>query len=112
MATTTTPMPTTTPIPGPLNYESSAALMNDFTFRGRVKVGCLKFASSIMIEAPSAPAHNARVRWATRCYQQPDQVAGEVVNPVVMDPGVQAAGGAIDDAGLQAAVEATVNSFF
>jgi len=111
-APTTTPTPTTTPIPGPLDYSSSAALMGDFTFRGRVKVACLKFANAIMIEAPTAAAHNARLRWATLCFQQPDIVAGQVTPPAVMDPGVQAAGGGIDDAALQGAVEATVNAFF
>src|SRR5262249_44120950 len=110
MATTTTPLPTTTAAPaGPLTYAESAALMIDTEFRGRVKVACLKFANSIMDEAPTVPAHNSRLRWATSCFQQPDLIAGQVQPPTVMDVAVQNAGAAIDDTTLQGSVEATVN---
>jgi hypothetical protein len=92
-----------------MTYTESAALMTDADFRGRVKVACLTLANSIMIEAATVPSHNARLRWASQCFQMPDQVAAQVQPPTVMDPGVQAAGAAIADAGLQAAVEATIN---
>jgi hypothetical protein len=92
-----------------MTYTESAALMTDADFRGRVKVSCLKFAQSIMDELGSIPAHNTQMRWATQCFQQPDIVAGQTQPPTVMDPGVQSAGAAIDDAGLQGAVEATIN---
>ena len=94
-----------------MTYTESANLMSDMAFRGRVKVAGLKFASSIQIEAPSVPAHNARLRWASTMYLQPDAVAQQLQSPVVMDPGVQDAGAAIDDAALQASVEAVVNQF-
>src|SRR5262252_2976311 len=95
-----------------MTYEERANLMSDMAFRGRVKVAGLKFASSIQIEAPTVPAHNARLRWAQTMYLQPDAVAQQITPPTVMDPGVQNAGGAaIDDAGLQASVEAVVNQF-
>ena len=92
-----------------MTYEESAALMQDFAFRGRVKVACLKFASSIMIEATSVPAHNARLRWAQQTYQQPDMVAMQTQPPTVMDPAVQTAGAEITDLALQGAVEGVVN---
>lgn len=92
-----------------MTYTESAALMTDMTFRGRVKVACLKFADSIMIEAPTAAAHNARLRWASTCFQQPDQVAATTAPPTVMDSAVQAAGAEVTDAALQGAVEAVVN---
>jgi hypothetical protein len=79
------------------------------TFRGRVKVACLKFADSILNEASTVTAHGARVRWANLCFQQPDVIAGQVQPPVVMDPAVQTAGDTITDAALQAAVEAKLN---
>ena len=92
-----------------MTYEESAALMTDITFRGRIKVACLKFASSIMIEATSVPAHNTRLRWAQQTYQQPDQVAQTTQPPTVMDPAVQSAGAEITDLALQGAVEGVVN---
>jgi hypothetical protein len=92
-----------------MTYEESAALMSDQAFRGRVKVACLKYAASIMVEASSVPAHNTRERWAIQTMQQPEIVAAQVQPATVMDPGVQTAGAAVTDIALQSAVEATVN---
>jgi hypothetical protein len=92
-----------------LTNEESAALMQDMTFRGRVKVSALKYADSIMIEATTVAAHNTRLRWAQNTFQQPDIVAQQLQNPVVMDSAVQTAGAEITDAALQGSVEATVN---
>ena len=92
-----------------MTYEESAALTIDPEFRGRVKVACLKYADSIMIEPSSTSAHNARVRWATSAMTQPDMVAIQIQPPTVMDPAVQAAGAAIEDIALQGSVEAVVN---
>lgn len=91
-----------------LSYTESANLMTDMNFRGRVKVACLKFADSIQNEGPEVDAHNARLRWAQQCYQQPEVMAQNVQPPTVMDSAVQAAGASIDDPGLQAAVETVV----
>jgi hypothetical protein len=92
-----------------LTYEESAALMTDAAFRGRVKVSCLKFAGSILIEADSTPAHNTRVRWATNTYQNPEMVASQTQPPTVMDPAVQDLGAEITDLALQGAVEGVIN---
>ena len=92
-----------------MTYEESNALSNDPTFRGRVKIACLKYASSISIEASDVPAHNTRLRWASNTMQQPDMVAGQVTPSVVIDPAVEAAGAEITDAALQASVEVAVN---
>jgi len=91
-----------------LTYSDSADLINDMQFRGRVKVACLKFATYILDEAGTVAAHGSRARWANQCVQQPDMTAGQVTPPLVLDPNVQSAGGAIDDATLQTAVEDTV----
>lgn len=101
----------------PLTYDESNMLMSESTFRGRVKVACLKYANSIMDEPNITPAHNSRLQWARSVFQQPDIIAGQTQPPTVEDPAVQNAGltttppitSAIDDAGLQGAVEATVN---
>ena len=92
-----------------MTYTESAELMSDATFRGRVKVACLKFADSIMNEASTTTAHGARVRWAQQCFQQPDMIAGQVQPPTVMDGAVQEAGADVTDEALQGAVEAVVN---
>jgi hypothetical protein len=91
-----------------MTYTESAALMNDLDFRGRVKVACLKFADSIIDEDPTTPGHNASLRWAQTCFQQPDQTAAQVQPPTVMDAAVQAAGPTISDAALQGSVEAVI----
>jgi len=92
-----------------MTYEESSVLMTDPTFRGRIKVASLKYADSIMIESPTVSAHNTRLKWAQQTFQQPDQVAATLQNPVVIDPAVQADGAAISDQALQVTVETTVN---
>jgi hypothetical protein len=92
-----------------MTYEESSALMTDPTFRGRVKVACLKYADSIIIEAVAVAGHVARTRWAQQCFSQPEVMAQQVQPPTVIDSAVQNAGAAIDDAALQAAVETVVN---
>jgi hypothetical protein len=92
-----------------MTYEESNALTQDMTFRGRVKIACLKYADSISIEDTNVVAHNTRLRWAVNTFQQPDMVAGQVVQPVVIDPAVQVAGAEITDALLQGSVETVVN---
>jgi len=92
-----------------MTYEESSQLMVDMTFRGRVKVAALKYADSILNEAASVAGHTSRVRWATLTFQTPDNIAQQIQPPVVMDPAIQNAGAAIDDAALQAAVEITAN---
>jgi len=92
-----------------LSYDESAALMNDMTFRGRIKVACLKFADYILGEAANVPAHNTRTKWAQQTMTMPDGAAGQVAPAVVMDPAVQQDGSAITDSALQSAVENTVN---
>lgn len=92
-----------------LTYEQSAALMSDMTFRGRVKVSCLKFADYIMGEPVDTPAHTTRVKWASMTYQVPDTVATQVTPPTVMQDAVQAQGSVISDVDLQTAVETVIN---
>jgi len=93
----------------PLDYAGSSALMIDVDFRGRVKVGCLKYADFIVGEASTVPAHSTRIKWAQQTMIMPDAAAGTVTPTVVMDPAVQQDGAAITDAGLQSAVENAVN---
>jgi len=98
------------PEPGySLTYDQSAQLMSDSTFQGRVKTACLKFAESIMNELSSVPAHNARLKWASQCFQNPSMVANQIQPPTVMDPAVQSQGSAIPDDQLQGAVENVIN---
>ena len=92
-----------------MDYEQSAALMNEPTFVNRVKVACLKYADFILNEATSVPAHNARLRWAQSATTSPDSIAQQLAPPVVMDVKVQEQGSAITDADLQSSVETTVN---
>jgi hypothetical protein len=92
-----------------MTYQESAELSTSPDFRGRVKIACLKYADSIMIEPSSTSAHNARVRWATSAMTQPEMIAMQIQPPTVMDPAVQAAGAAIEDIALQGSVEAVVN---
>lgn len=93
----------------PLDYTSSAELMNDMTFRGRVKTACLKYADYIVAEDPGTPAHSTRTRWSQQTLMSPDVSAAQVTPTVVMQPQVQTDGAAITDANLQTVVEVSVN---
>lgn len=98
-----------------LTYEQSAALMEDATFRGRVKVGCITYARYITDEAPTTPAHSTRTKWAQRTLVAPEATVNEVTPTVVLDIAVQDAGidadgnALITDEALQGAVENSVN---
>lgn len=92
-----------------LTYDESAALMNDFQFRGRIKVAALHYADYILNEAPGTPAHSSRTRWAGDTYRNPEQASIALHPPVVMDAAVQDAGAAVTDTALQTAVEGVVN---
>ena len=91
-----------------LTYQQSSDLMNDFQFRGRIKVAALKYATALFDEAANVEWHNSHVAWAQKMYQNPDAVATQLHSPVVMDAAVQSAGAAITDDALQGAVEALV----
>jgi len=92
-----------------LDYAATAALMTDAAFRERTKVACLHFASYILGEAVTVPAHSSRLRWAQSTNTSPDQSAVQVMPVLVMDPAVQQNGAAITDMALQTAVENSVN---
>lgn len=91
-----------------MTYEESQALMTDMVFRGKVKVAALKYADSLLGEPTATPGHNANVRWAQTCFQNPDMTAGQLQSPTVMDAAVQEAGKDVTDAALQGSVEAVV----
>jgi len=92
-----------------LDYAASDLLMKDTAFQGRIKCACLVYANYILGEATTVPAHNTRTKWAQNTMSAPDVSAAYITPTVVMDPAVQSAGGEIDDAGLQSAVENSVN---
>jgi len=89
--------------------------MNDFTFRGRIKVASVKYSDAVGIQTTPVSQRAALVKWSFRCAQQPDQVAAElqpfvVEDAAIQDAGVDAEGKSLaTDTALQAAVEATVN---
>lgn len=96
-----------------LDYNGTATLMIDMTFRGRVKVACLHYASYISGEDPNTTAHNTRYKWAQNAMLQPDQIAQQVTPIVVGDPNIQAAttpdASDIADSVVQSATETAIN---
>jgi hypothetical protein len=92
-----------------LDYATTADLMKDEAFIGRVQVACLQYATYIYEEPTSTPAHSTRVRWCQQTMASPVTSAVQVMPAVVIDPAVQEAGAAITDDALQAAVETAVN---
>lgn len=94
-----------------LTSEESANLMNDFDFRGKIKVSALRYADYILNEAPSTQGHTARIRWATSTFQNPEQASMLLHPPVVMDPAIQQSGKDATDQEIQSAVEGVVNKF-
>lgn len=95
-----------------LTYEQSANLINDVTFRGRVKISILKYSTYIQNELATVPGHAPRYRWAQQAMREPEIWTNQVVPSVVMDDTIQNAGGAAaTDAQVQSAVEIVVNKF-
>ena len=104
------PAPEASNFPGPLDYSTSSELMNDGTFRGRIKVALVKFATSIQNEPTATPAHNSRFKWAQTALVNVDYQVNQFTPPVVLDPAIQSAGDTISDSGLQGAVETAVQA--
>ena len=98
-----------------LTYEQSNKLMNDFEFRGKIKVACVKYSDAVSIRTEPVSTRTALVKWAFACAQGPDAIAQNLQPYVVEDAAVQDAGvdeagkSLITDAALQGSVEATVN---
>ena len=106
-----TPQPKSiVPVPpaGTLSTEQSAELMNDMSFRGRVKVCCLTYAMRLLTEVQG----QGRLRWAQATMQGPDTSAMQIIPAVVMQPAVQSQGTGIDDGTLQFATEQALNPTF
>lgn len=101
-----------------MTYTEAGALMQNSTFRQRIKVAGSKFAAYIQSEAPNVEGHSARYRWAQTFMRQPDVGATELQPGVVMDPNVYDAGvdengdSLATDAAVQSATEATAARFF
>ena len=97
------------PIPpaATLSLDQSAQLTRDFTFQGRVKSAAIIYAQYLTLQ-PSNSA--SRMRWIQQTMSQPDQMAQQLVSPVVYNPNVQQAGSVIDDASLQAAVQVVADT--
>ena len=89
-----------------LTFEESATLMNDSTFRGRIKAACVLYAGSIL----AAPTSTPLFAWAKNTFQSPDVAMQQVTPPAVMNVNVQSAGPDIDDAALLATVTYVVGS--
>jgi hypothetical protein len=94
-----------------IDYVATNALMYDPEFQGRSRVACMRFASYIMGEDASVPAHHTRMRWAQQTITNPQTSLDQIMTTLVMDDKVQAAGSAITDPDLQSAVETSVNKF-
>jgi hypothetical protein len=93
----------------PLTLEQSAALMNDQTLKGKVKVSMLRYCDTILIEADSTMGHTSRVRWAQQAMQQPEMWVNQLYPNVVLDPALQETGADTADPQIQAATEAVIN---
>lgn len=85
-----------------MTFEESAQLMNDATFRSRVKVACISYAGGIL--AAPQPGATALFRWAQNTFTNPDFAMTQVTPPAVMNINVQQAGADIDDNALLATV--------
>lgn len=94
-----------------IDYLASNALMFDEAFRGRSRIACLHYATYILGEDASLPAHATRMRWAQQTIANPDASLAQIMTTLVMDDKVQTAGAAITDPDLQSAVETSVNKF-
>lgn len=88
-----------------MTYDAAATLMQDFGFRGRIKVAALKYADAILAEPVTTIAHTSRLKWALGCEQNADMVAMQLQSLAVLNPAVQEAGAAVTDEALQSVIE-------
>lgn len=95
-----------------LTYEEMAALRADATFNARIAIACMHYAQYIAGEGAPMATRNTAIRWAQGTFNNADASASAIAPAVIMDPNVQSTGAAIDDPGLQTAVETAVNNSF
>ena len=88
-----------------LSYSELASLMQDGSFRERVKVAVLSWADYVYGEDPGTPAHNNRYQYAQKTFLNSDAIAAQLQPVVVMDPVIRTNGSDVTDAELQSAVE-------
>lgn len=92
-------------------YSEIATLMNSSTFRDAVTVAVAKYAAYILAEnATAVQNHNQRAAWAKSAYQSPGATSSGLLTAVALDPNVQAAIPTPNDATVQSATEAAVNT--
>ena len=94
-----------------MTSEESAALMEDPTFRGRIRVFILDYTTYILNEAPTVEGHPARYRWAQRAAANSMNEAQQIQPMVVMDGQVQQDGKDIADPQLKTSVQTVINKF-
>lgn len=94
-----------------MDSATSAPLMEDPEFRGRIRVFVLDYATYIMNEGPSTEGHSARYRWAQGAAGNSMNEAQRIQPMVVMDPGVQQDGKDITDDKLKDSVQTVINKF-
>jgi len=74
-----------------LKYQSA-------TLRKRLEGACLKVANDIINEAANTPNHLARMVWAKAIFLAPSRQIDLLINPIVLNPTIYAAGeGCTDD---------------
>ena len=90
-----------------MTLEEQASLMNDQTFRGRVKVAALLYAQYLTLHPGNS---NSMSNWVFATLKSPDSAAAMLVPSVVINPNVQAAGALTSDDELKAAVQTAANA--
>jgi hypothetical protein len=87
------------------------AATGDTTTRSRVMVAVSKYAR-YLVGGGQPGASAGRLGWAAGAVADTGGAADRLMWAVVGDPAYQSAGSAIDDASLQAALEAAVNAIY
>jgi len=90
-----------------MTLEESANLINDPSFRGRVKVAALIYAQYLSLQPNNSSSTS---NWIFQTLRAPDQVALTLTPSVVINPNVQIAGANVADPDLQAAVQSVATS--
>jgi len=85
-----------------MTFEESATLINDPTFRGRVKVAALVYAQYLSLQPNNS---SRRSDWIFNTLRAPDIATQTLTPSVVINPNVQQEGASVTDPNLQAAVQ-------
>lgn len=80
------------------------------TLRKRIEGACLKIANDIINEAASTPNHLQRIVWAKNIFFAPGRQIDILINPVILNPAIYAAGELCTDDDIEFVISSEITA--